>query len=180
MLIGKNKATALFIGNEQIKAEGIRELKKNVSFEEAARLTANNGLDEIYFRTAEGRNYLAYGDGLSLKQIKKGMPAVFNGEKAKIEYVDNEVNTFTEGLKYGLGKMKESAYSFAKDGVCVAGIGAVAETLIGVGGILTGVGTALVLGSGVIAVGGAVAGGIHAATRRNDYRTVKIVTQEQG
>lgn len=103
---------ALSINGTNVKGN-IRELKAGVTVEQAFRAGQKDNLDQVYFE-ANGKKYVAQGDGLALSSLKKGdLPVAqvyLDGKKydANIMAVDNEKNTAGEGwwnlgTKIGLG-----------------------------------------------------------------------------
>lgn len=50
---------------DEVKLKGVRELKEGLPVEEAAKLTKNNGLDEIFFE-ANGKKYVGFTDASGL------------------------------------------------------------------------------------------------------------------
>lgn len=92
----------LTINGRQIAVQGIRPLRPGITIEQAVQKTKNNGLDEIYF-TSNGRNYVAYGDSLSMSDLKRNkIPAIsFNSLQADVIAYDDEANSVWEGMRKG-------------------------------------------------------------------------------
>lgn len=117
---------SILLNGRQLDVQGIKELKTGLSIQEAAQKTKKNGVDEIYF-TANGKNYLAYGDALKIGELAQNKIATvtYNANAGSVVAYENELNSFGEGLKSGaMGGVKK-----AKDAV----LGAVSNTITSVG-----------------------------------------------
>lgn len=75
------------------------------AIQKAAEQSREDGLDQVFFE-AEGKTYLLEGDGLDLSAFKRNvLPRAelnINGKQipAQILYLDDEVNTASEGLRH--------------------------------------------------------------------------------
>lgn len=117
---------SILLNGRQLDVQGINELKSGLSIQEASLKTKKNGVDEIYF-TANGKNYLAYGDALKIGELGQNKIATvtYKGYTGSVVAYENEINSFGEGLKSGaMGGVKK-----AKDAV----LGAVSNTITSVG-----------------------------------------------
>jgi hypothetical protein len=88
-------ADTLQIGNQHFSQ--VRALADGIKPEDAAKLTANNGLDEIYFTDETGKNFVAFQEKSSLGDVRAGYLGRYNGKRVKVTSVDDESNTFKEG-----------------------------------------------------------------------------------
>jgi hypothetical protein len=75
----------------------IRALADGIKPEEAAALTQNNGIDEIYFTDEAGKNYVMFAEKNHLQDVRVGYLGRFNGKRVRVMAVDDEANTFKEG-----------------------------------------------------------------------------------
>ncbi len=71
---------------------------KDKILEKAKGITSDNGVDEIYFRTESGDLFVAAFRG-SANGVKAGYLGRFGGQKIEVLHVDDESNTFREGVK---------------------------------------------------------------------------------
>jgi hypothetical protein len=127
----------LSINGVQIQVQGIKELKPGMTIQEASLKTKKNGFDEIYF-TIDGKNYLAYGDSLDLRELsKKKIPTItYNNRNATLVAYENEMNSVKEGIIQGsINGLKKT-----RDAI----LGAVSNTVTSVGP------TSFMLGAGAI------------------------------
>lgn len=76
----------------------VRPLAPGISIEEAAAMTADNGLDEIFFKTEDGKAYVLFAERASFPEVKVGHLGRFEGKKIKVVAVNDEANTFAEGV----------------------------------------------------------------------------------
>lgn len=116
----------LTINGVQIQVQGIKELKPGMTIQEATLKTKKNGFDEIYF-TVDGKNFLAYGDSLNLKELSKKQIAniTYNNKNANLVAYENEMNSVGEGVIQGaINGLKKT-----KDAI----LGAVSNTVTSVG-----------------------------------------------
>lgn len=92
----------LSINGKLVHAQGIKELDPTLTIKEASEKTQKNGIDEIYF-TVSGKNYIAYGDTLDLKELKKNaVPSVLlNGKKGEVVTFEDENNSVLNGMGAG-------------------------------------------------------------------------------
>lgn len=92
----------LSINGRIIQAQGVKELDPTLTIKEASEKTQKNGIDEIYF-TVSGKNYVAYGDKLDLKELKKNtMPTIsLNGKKGEVVTFEDEDNSIWNGMGSG-------------------------------------------------------------------------------
>lgn len=100
--------SGLSINGRHIAVQGVKELDPNLSIQEAAAKTNKNGIDEVYF-TSGGKNYIAYGDKLDLKALKKGdIPNItLDGKQANLVTFEDEANSILNGVGSGaLGGLK--------------------------------------------------------------------------
>ncbi len=117
---------SILLNGHQLNVQGIQELKSGLSIQEAAAKTAKNGLDEVYF-TANGKNYLAYGDALQIGELGKNNIATvtYKGYTGNVVAYQNEANSALEGMKSGslegIKKVKDSV------------LGAVGNTITSIG-----------------------------------------------
>lgn len=78
----------------------VRELKDNVSLEQAVAATEHNGLDEVFFES-EGKNYVAYGTldvGDTAELKTKLASGKFGDKNIKVLQFTSEANFVTEGF----------------------------------------------------------------------------------
>lgn len=120
--IGYNRLTTV----KEVSAE-FADLNK------AKAITDENGIDEVYLKTADGRTFVAYGaaeegGALNLKGIKPGYVGRLGNERVTVVHVNNETNTAWEGAKAPWNYTAETLSSAGKNGV-VKGIGEVATTV---------------------------------------------------
>jgi hypothetical protein len=88
-------ADTLQLGNQHFRQ--VRALADGIKPEEAAKLTAGNGLDEIYFTDETGKHFVAFQEKSSLGDVKAGYLGRYNGKRVKVVAVEDETNTFKEG-----------------------------------------------------------------------------------
>lgn len=116
----------LAINGIQVQVQGIKELKPGMTVQEATLKTKKNGFDEIYF-TVDGKNFLAYGDSLNLKELSKKQIAniTYNNRNANLVAYENEMNSVGEGIIQGsINGLKKT-----RDAI----LGAVSNTVTSVG-----------------------------------------------
>lgn len=116
----------LAINGVQVQVQGIKELKPGMTVQEATLKTKKNGFDEIYF-TVDGKNFLAYGDSLNLKELSKKQIAniTYNNRNANLVAYENEMNSVGEGIIQGsINGLKKT-----RDAI----LGAVSNTVTSVG-----------------------------------------------
>lgn len=89
-------ADTLKIGNRYFSQ--IRELAEGIKPEDAAKLTVDNGLDEIYFTTEDGKSYVAFMEKGDLGTVRANYFGRFNDKRVKVIAVEDETNTFREGV----------------------------------------------------------------------------------
>lgn len=177
----------LTINGRQIAVQGIRPLRAGITIEQAVQKTKNNGLDEIYFNS-NGRSYVAYGDSLTLSDLKRNkIPTItFNGAQADVVAYDDEANSVWEGMtkgavdevKNGMTAVRTAISNLvttvspavaAAGGIGIAGIGIyqfwrASQTAGTVGASLAAAGGSAGLGSWVgEALKGSVVGGLKVA-----------------
>lgn len=90
-------ANTLLLGNRSFAT--VRALEPGITPAEAAKLTANNGYDEIFFTDEAGKAYVAYGTGDAFNSVRAGYLGRYNGQKVKVVSVENEDNSVAEGVK---------------------------------------------------------------------------------
>jgi hypothetical protein len=88
-------ADTLQIGNQHFTS--VRALAPGITPEEAAKLTANNGYDEIYFTDETGKHFMAFATKNHFDDVRAGYLGRFNGKRVKVVSVEDEDNTFKEG-----------------------------------------------------------------------------------
>lgn len=76
----------------------VRKLAPGITPEEAAKLTAGNGFDEIYFTDETGQHYVAFMEQTKFADMRVGYLGRFNGKRVKVVAVEDETNTFKEGV----------------------------------------------------------------------------------
>lgn len=116
----------LAINGVQVQVQGIKELKPGMTVQEATLKTKKNGFDEIYFNV-DGKNFLAYGDSLNLKELSKKQIAniTYNNRNANLVAYENEMNSVGEGIIQGsINGLKKT-----RDAI----LGAVSNTVTSVG-----------------------------------------------
>lgn len=76
----------------------VRELKSGISIEAAAQLTAQNGLDELFFST-EGKNYVAFAESDTFEKMDlAAVKMTVNGKALNVIKINDEVESnFTAG-----------------------------------------------------------------------------------
>ena len=154
----------------------IQELKKNVTLEAAYIKTQKDKVDQVYFKS-EGKDYVAFGQGLNLKGLKKAaLPnAKLDGKEAEIKFIDNEVNTATEGMKKVWKVAAGLAGGAVAGGGILAGMGMSMAASAGGGAIYGGI---VVAAAGAIGGAATTAGGaIYGATRKANPEPTKSVVQ---
>jgi len=167
----------------------IQELKKNVTLEAAYIKTQKDKVDQVYFKS-EGKDYVAFGQGLNLKGLKKAaLPnAKLDGKEAEIKFIDNEVNTATEGMKKVWKVAAGLAGGAVAGGGILAGMGMSMAASAGGGavGTILGafIGAGAIYGGIVVAAAGAIGGAattaggaIYGATRKANPEPTKSVVQ---
>lgn len=75
----------------------VRALADGIKPEDAAKLTANNGIDEIYFTDETGKSYVAFQEKGNLGDVRAGYLGRYNGKRIKVISSEDETNTFKEG-----------------------------------------------------------------------------------
>lgn len=102
----ENRSTRSYDSNNQVVTNSqnleltVRELKENVSIEEAIKATEHNGLDEVFFES-EGKKYVAYGTlGIDdTKELKEKLnTGKLGGKDIKVINFASEANHATEGF----------------------------------------------------------------------------------
>lgn len=96
--IGINKPNFNISVNEQkIKVEGLKELKEGVSLKDAEQRLkySGDGFDTIGLEI-DGKDFLAYGKGLS---AKPGDQVKVNGQVGQVKFFEDDDNSFSEGIK---------------------------------------------------------------------------------
>jgi len=144
--------SSLSINGQIINVQGVKELKDDLSIQEASKHTKNNGLDEIYF-TVDSKNFLAYGDNLNLGELEKKQIAnlTYDGKQANLVSYENEMNSVGEGLwKGALNGIKKT-----KDTIFNA-----------VGGIINSIGP-----SSLAVAGGAIGLGVYTLIKTGTFNT---------
>lgn len=90
-------ADSLVIGSQVYS--NVRELTAGLTAEAAAKLTSNNGIDEIFFTDAvSGKSYVAIAEEGSFANVRAGYLGRYNGARVEVKAVEDESNTFREGL----------------------------------------------------------------------------------
>ncbi|MBC7475739.1 MAG: hypothetical protein H7263_15765 [Candidatus Sericytochromatia bacterium] len=94
--------SGLSINGRHLAVQGIKEVDPSLSIQEAAVKTNKNGINEVYFNS-DGKNYVAYGDKLNIKALKKGdMPTVtMDGKKVNVVTFEDENNSIGSGISKG-------------------------------------------------------------------------------
>ncbi|HEY9723598.1 MAG TPA: hypothetical protein V6D47_16420 [Oscillatoriaceae cyanobacterium] len=90
-------ANTLQIGDQYFS--NVRALAPGMSPQQAAQLTAADGIDEIYFTDDTGQHYVAYQQQGHFSDVRVGYMGRFNGRKITVDAVDDENNTFGEGVQ---------------------------------------------------------------------------------
>lgn len=132
--------------------------------EKAKAITANNGVDEIFFRTENGDLYVAAFRG-SANDVKTGYLGRFGGQKVEVVHVDDESNTFWEGVK-GTFSWTDSAIKNVAGQEVTKALGTVVGTIAGgliAAAALKGTGAAPVATAAVAAANPAVAAAANTA-----------------
>lgn len=88
-------ADTLQIGTQHFTS--VRALAPGITPEEAAKLTAGNGYDEIYFTDETGKHFVAFATQNHFEDVRVGYLGRFNGKRVKVVAVEDEDNTFKEG-----------------------------------------------------------------------------------
>lgn len=161
----------------------IQELKKDITLEQAYIKTQKDKMDQVYFKS-EGKDFVAFGQGLNLKGIKKAVlpNAKLDGKEAEIKFIDNEVNTAGEGVK----KVWKVAAGVAGGGLVgwglLAGIG---SSMINTGGLsvlFAFAGAGAIYGGMIVAAVGAIGavattagGAIYGATIKANPEAIRTV-----
>ncbi|MFN8674242.1 MAG: hypothetical protein U0457_19435 [Candidatus Sericytochromatia bacterium] len=110
-------------------------LTEGIELSEAANITKNNEIDEIFIKDENGKLYVIFGDkdtkgSLDIEGIKEGYIGKINGNSAKVLKIDNETNTVREGalnpLKSTWGNVKDAGAT----GI-TKGIGEIGGTVVG-------------------------------------------------
>jgi hypothetical protein len=86
----------LQIGNQHFS--NVRALAPGLKPEEAAKLTTDNGFDEIYFTDETGQSFVAYEEKNHFEDVRAGYFGRYNGKRVKVVAVEDEANTFHEGV----------------------------------------------------------------------------------
>lgn len=76
----------------------IRTLAAGIKPEDAAAITANDGLDKIFFQDDAGKNYVFFVEKGHFEDVRAGYIGRYNGQRIKVLSVDDEANTFQEGV----------------------------------------------------------------------------------
>lgn len=97
--------------------------------DKAKEITAGNGLDEIYFKTAQDDLYVAAFRGTAFG-VKKGFLGRYNGQIAEVLHVDDENNTFGEGWG-SLFSWTQSNIGKSAGAEMTKVVGTVAGTIVG-------------------------------------------------
>lgn len=92
--------------SQAMNLKGVRELKDGMSIDEAAKLTAKNGLDEVFFEV-EGKKYVGFADADHFEKIDTATSKMeMNGKPMNILKLNNEVeNNFLAGAAEMTGKL---------------------------------------------------------------------------
>ena len=176
------KINGVSIGPAQIAA-----VKDGVSVEQAMKTVKKDGLDEVFFRQ-DDQLFVASGDGLNLKGLKKGTIPVasLDGKDVKLEGVDDEANTVGQGIKKELKWAGAVAGIAAGSGAVLAGSAISAAKnmksvplvgqLMGAGGLVV---AATVVAAGVVAGAGiATYGAIKGGSRHGTTEPLNSITQK--
>lgn len=108
-------------------AEAARSADKVL--ERAMAITANNGVDEIFFRTRNGDLYVAAFRG-SAEGVRIGYLGRYDGERVEVVHVDDESNTFREGLT-DIFTWTRDSFGKAAGQEATKAVGTVAGTIVG-------------------------------------------------
>lgn len=90
-------ANTLQIGDQYFG--NVRALAPGMSPQQAAQLTSGDGIDEIYFTDDTGQHYVAYQEHGHFDNVRVGYMGRYNGHKITVDAVDDEHNTFGEGVQ---------------------------------------------------------------------------------
>lgn len=195
-------------GFHEVRVVGKNDDGKQISLNEAKKMTQDNGIDEIYFQDQAGNLHVAYTVG-DLDDIREGYRGRFGTEKVKVVHVDDERNTFKEGstrifswtgetlgkaLNQEAGKAITTTVSTVTGGIIAAaavkggaaatatasaGVGATAATaLSGAAGTLVTIGVPVAVVGGAVFGLGSVIGGVRAARRPQNYGTIDMITDQ--
>jgi len=96
--IGINKQNfAISVNEKKMNVEGVKSLKEDVSLKDAEQRLkySGDGFDTIGMEI-DGKDYLAYGKGLS---AKPGDKVNVNGKAGQVKFFEDEDNSFSEGIK---------------------------------------------------------------------------------
>lgn len=110
-------------------------LKPNLLPEQAARMTARNGLDEVFLQDPQGQHWVVVGRGLPMDRLRIGFSARMGDVPVMVTALDNEVNSAREGVErlFGFyGRKGQAAMDPA--------VSAVGQTMVA-GATMGGVGT---------------------------------------
>lgn len=125
----KPEGDELIIRN--MKMPAVREV--TVPLEQAQKVTADNGLDEVYFQDAKGKLYVAFQARGSLNGLKEGHRGHFHNQQVTVVHVDDEVNSAKEGARAPFKSAKSTAQTLVT-GAMTAGItAALTGAFVGVG-----------------------------------------------
>lgn len=73
-------------------------LKTGLLPEKAVKMTAGNGIDEVFLQSASGEHWVAYGRGLPMDRLRVGFSGHMGGVPVTIAALDNEINSSREGI----------------------------------------------------------------------------------
>lgn len=114
-----------------MKLSAVREV--TVLLDQARKVTADNGLDEVYFKDHEGKLFVAFQAKGSLNGLKEGHRGHFRNQQVTVLHVDDEINSAAEGAKAPFKSAKSAGQSLITSGATAGITAAVTAAFLGVG-----------------------------------------------
>ncbi len=123
-----NPSNKIVVGDRTFT--NIKPITKGLELEDVKKITSDNQVDEVFFKSEDGQLYMAYGEkenkgSLDIGALKENYIGKYGDKAVKLVHIDNEINTVKEGalspLTSTLKNVKEAGSSGITKGVTEMG-----------------------------------------------------------